>query len=105
MNNFKSKKSKKKVQSAIKLSIFVCAIFAAFLIFQVASVANVTHKKIDKNRELSEFQEKNKESDIQIARLKASQNIKQSAQNLEMINVSDVKYVNIENNSNVAVNR
>ena|SRR3989344_6973112 len=105
MGNFKSKKSKKKVQSAIKLSIFICAVFAAFLIFQVASVANITHKKIDKNRELSEFQEKNKESDIQIARLKASQNIKQSAQNMEMVNVSDVKYVNVENNNNVAVNR
>lgn len=105
MSNFRNKKEKQKVRQAIKISVGVCAVFALFLIFQVASVSDSIHSKMGKNKELTELQRKNKEADAKLAGLKASQNIKQSVQDLEMVDVSDVQYVSIENNNNVAVNR
>ncbi len=102
------KKRKTKSNNGITLGIYVfffLGIFSFFFsIFQVLDSNDIKYDMMSKINKIENLKIENEKLEMKIAKLKTSQNLKQLAVNLNMVNVSDVSYVSLGGDS-VVINR
>ncbi|MEK7453121.1 MAG: hypothetical protein AAB614_02700 [Patescibacteria group bacterium] len=102
--------SKIKIRKKNKISkaIFTFVIFSVgiffFTIFQILDMNDMRYEKTEKLKLIDAIEVENGKLDIQLTKLKNSQNLKESALGLDMVDVAMVSYVNV-GGDNVVFNR
>jgi cell division protein FtsB len=104
MKKQKRVKSKSKITMAIYTSLTLCIFSFVFSIFGVINTNDLRFEKISKLSKIEDLSDQNEKLEIGVTKLKTAQNLKESALNLGMVEVSGISYVTISGNSNVAIN-
>ncbi len=88
-----------KTKDRVGLAVFALSFFSIFLfffaIFQVIDTNDMRYEKISKINFIKNIKIENEKLEIQLAKLKNSQNLKESAANLNMVSVLGVSYVGV----------
>lgn len=96
-----------KTKDRVSLVIFtVSLLFVSmffFTIFQIIDTNDMKYEKISKVNLIKDIKIENEKLEIQLGKLKNSQNLKESALSLNMVGVSGVSYVSVSGD-NVAFN-
>jgi len=105
--NYKVRK-KRQIKSMTKYGI----VFGMFLIALsfISSVAGTLYtndsqyKRLSKMDQINELQDQNSKLEVSLAKIQNSQNLKDSANALDMVDISHVRYVSIATDDSVAIN-
>jgi len=98
------KKSINSVSVGISISLFIGVFAFFFSIFQVLDSNDIKYNAMAKLSQIEDLKIENEKLEIKVTKLKTSQNLKDSATNLNMVGVSDVRYVSLGGDS-VVINR
>ncbi|MBI3671691.1 hypothetical protein HY249_02765, partial [Candidatus Azambacteria bacterium] len=98
-------KTKNKTNAVIfSLAVFSLSVFF-FAVFQVLEINDLRYEKSSKISRLKSMEGESEKLELSLAKLKKSQNLKESAIGLDMTDVLQVSYVGVGGGDDVAFNR
>ena len=104
MKKTRKVKASNKLSALISLSACLSISFLFLAIFQVLDTNDLRYKKTANVNLIKDLKIENEKLEIQLAKLRNAQNLKESAMALDMVSVSYVSYVNVAGSS-VAINK